>query len=205
MRSRYEEFFGGLKTAGTNPTQNVSPKEEDIFMAKSNPFDSNVIASLGRSSQNSPTPATQQNALTSSIPHSSVFLATHPPTTTQIFTTSASPIITTQTLGKLNFKTFDLYILLAPTTATIASSPLRHSPNVVQTMQQHRVETTATVAQSETSSDLKQIDADSGDSQVPSSTVRANVFSSANGGKFQNLCKRLNTLNFMVLNKSLLF
>jgi hypothetical protein len=92
LRTRYDDAFGDLRATGTNPTQ--STQEEEIFMAKSNPFDGNVIASLGRSSNNDPTPAPF------SIPHSSVFLANHQSTSTQIPTTQIAPLTTTN-FGKL--------------------------------------------------------------------------------------------------------
>lgn len=81
LRTRFEDFFGATKTAGTNPTQNSNPQEEEIFMAKSNPFDGNLIASLGRSSNNNPT----RSQL---IPQSTIFVAsTQQSTTTQMPTT----------------------------------------------------------------------------------------------------------------------
>ncbi|KAI6177185.1 ShKT domain-containing protein [Aphelenchoides bicaudatus] len=146
LRNRYEEFFGGLKTTGTNPSQTTSPQEEDIFVVKSNPFDHNVIASLGRSSNNNPSPSPQQSSFTSSIPHSSVFLATNTPVPLTQVTT--------------NFPT--------------STVPSRHNP-VNNPLANNQVITPT--PQTETSTDLIQIDADSGDS----TTVRANVFSSPNG------------------------
>lgn len=168
FRSRFEDFFGGSTSLRTSSS--AKPHEEAIFMSKTNPFDSNVVASLGRSSNNN-----------QGIPKSTIFVVTTTPqSTTTVFVPPLRHIPETSQTTRRFFAT---------STTTVFVPPLHHTPETTPITRRFFATSTTTTEEPivvDNEEDLLEIDADSGDpSKAASTTVRANVFSSSNEGEWE--------------------
>ncbi|KAI6240977.1 hypothetical protein M3Y99_00407600 [Aphelenchoides fujianensis] len=180
LRTRYEDFF---RNSQMKPMP--TPAEEDIFIARGNPFDGNIVASLGRSSGNNHAPNTPEPPIeTTTTSTSTTTTTTITETTTERTTTSTTPPPTTShsfgfTAFRVDadhraamFQSTARHVFQSPATTTTlpSTTTTNEEPMTTEHVPRH------------TRGQVIQVDGESGlqtvDGEVETTTVRASVFSS---------------------------